>query len=131
MIQPSRMVEPEEAYKQREKDPVFLKELKESILENPNAPREPFLLLVKLPAKYEKWPRKKVLALVANDLNIKFFTLGGNHSRKAFEMCYQETSDEIFDMPRAAKIYLNLSNEEAILLGSEHNRIGEIRYEFY
>lgn len=62
--------------------------------------------------------------------NLPFFTfetIGGNHSRVVFQrlLCEEEFCSDPACQSRPAIVYANLTDEEAILVGSKHNATTE------
>jgi hypothetical protein len=125
-IKPSRLASPSEEYKVRDPDMDFVDVLANSIKDNSYGDVAPMIANLELPDDYESLADEEKFEKAHRDPSIVFHTIGGNHSRLAFKQLAR--INDSFDKPRLVKVFYNLTRDEAIIIGVEHNRVNDLRY---
>jgi hypothetical protein len=122
-LPPSRLGDPSPEYKIRDPDMDFVELLKSSIQANSYADVAPIIVNVEVEkgvVKEYKDRKSELSTFLQSNKKYHFHTIGGNHSRLAYQAL--TLIDEKFDATRLVKIFINLSRDEAELLGAEHNK---------
>ena len=122
-VPPSRLSEPSSDYKLREPDMEFVEILKSSIEANEFADVAPLIVTIEVPKNTVREYKGKTTEFgkfLLENRDFYWHTIGGNHSRLAYQSLSE--MDPKYDAPRLVKIFVNLTKDEAELIGAEHNK---------
>ena len=106
----------------RKVDPVFLDQLKTNMEKNPNGACEPLFLMVKGVERKELFSKSKI-----NDYHYE--VLGGTHNVLATKQLCEEHPDQQVFKGRYARLFIGLTDEEALWLAARHNSSASFRHE--
>ncbi|XP_028419073.1 uncharacterized protein LOC114544709 [Dendronephthya gigantea] len=106
----------------RKVDEIFLAQLKENMESNPNGSYEPLYLLVKGLNRKENISKSDVSSY-------QYEVLGGTHNLLATKQLLEKHPDSEEYKGRYARIFVRLTNFEALWLASRHNKTGCFRHE--
>jgi hypothetical protein len=106
----------------RKVDEIFLAQLKENMESNPNGSYEPLYLLVKDLDRTENFSKSCINSY-------HYEVLGGTHNLLATKQLLEKHPDSKVYEGRYARIFVGLTNGEALWLASRHNKSGCFRHE--
>ena len=111
---PNRMI--------RQVDEQFLEKLKKNMERHPNGSYEPLYLVIKDIRKKEDFSKDNVD-------RYNYEVLGGTHNVLATQQMLEKHPDSTVFRGRYARLFVGLSDEEALWLASRHNSSGCFRHE--
>ena len=101
-------------------DEDFLKELVENVKSQPEGNYEPLFVLVKGVTSQANFDKDKA--------DYEYEVLGGTHLTQATRQLHEKFPDDIHFSGRIARVYVGLTDEEALWLGAMHNNTGAFRH---